>query len=416
VAADAQNSTKPLLLIALSSSALTGGSQATGTVTLPPTATKPETVALTASNQSVSIEPQTLTVSPGVPYPFVLSTDTTPDLESVVITGHCADYSGSAIVNIMAPQLSRIILSTNSGSSNDTVTGVVQLTGPAPPGGEIIALETSNPAVEVNPPTVTVDHGTDLSAPFQLSTTDLRTIASTIVSASIHYKYITSNIATPVSVSAVSTSSYVLPPGTVIYVTTPEGVSSEHAKLGDIILFTVATDVYGQLTSDPSSRAIIIPRGNPVLGRVRYVVHSKGILQHGRLAVEIDQVEAIDGSLLDVTVSNAEYALPQDKKRQSEIKDVTKNGETHAVITGRTDSTLVPAVILSLGATYALTTINVSTGVSSVDVLGLAAIATSGNFNTLFGGVPATLPAGVTFAVQTTEPDSIQVRNPIAGE
>ncbi len=404
------------LTVSLSAPSLIGGSEEPGSIVLPSSAKKSELVTLYSSDPADTLTPQTLTVTPGIPAPFIISTDTTPSLKSIVVSASCADYTGAANLTVQAPALDRIILSTGSGSSNDTVTGVVQLTGPAPPGGETIELSTSNPAVQVAPTEVTVDHGNDLSSSFQLSSDNLKTLASTVLSASIHYKYITSDIATSVSVSAVSTSSYVLPQGTTIFVTAPDGVSSEHAKLGDIILFNVATDVYGQLTNDPSSRVLIIPRGNPAICRVRYVRHSKGIFEHGRLGVEIESVEAIDGSLLDVSASQSSYNNPNErsKTKRGEINNITSNGVTHAVIIGRTDSTLVPAELLSIVAAYGLTTLDSNS--QSIDILGLGAVVSSSNFNALFTGVQATLPAGVTFEVQTVTPNSIQVRNPIAGQ
>ena len=148
-----------LASVTISPLQVTGGTTATGTVTLNgPAPQGGETVSLSSSNSGIISAPSTVTVPAGATsatfpvttYSMIFSTAAT-----ITATGN-GIQSGTVTVNPPSPASVTVNPSTvNAGYSSS---GTVTLTGPAPIGDWMISLSSNNPAVTV-PGSVTIPEG-----------------------------------------------------------------------------------------------------------------------------------------------------------------------------------------------------------------------------------------------------------------
>lgn len=242
-----------------------------------------------------------------------------------------------------------------------------------------------------------------------------------------------------------------LPAGVPVYVTTPQqAISSESAKSGDLVIFTVAADVTVPPGALPQGLVpvgtVLIPKANPVLCKVMKASHSLPLgIQKGGLAVAIVAVEAVDGQMIRVEApptndNNAFAATAEDPHpliknippvalpltNRSEPNNATglqRNGFASATslwsggtpgsaqVYGRSDATSLLGAGLTVLATYAVGTLKSST--TAIDAVAVGTALSSSGVSTLFTGVPATLPAGVTYEVVTAEPSNLYLSLPI---
>ena len=169
-----------------SPSSVTGGNTATGTVTL--TGKAPSgglTVTLSSAIPSAASVPVSVTVASGnTAATFTISTTPVALRTAVIMTASLASIIKQATITVIPPALSSLALNPTTVSGGTPSTGTVTLTGPAPTGGVVITLASSNPATARVPGTVTVAAGT-ASAKFTITTYAVGTRTTSTISASV---------------------------------------------------------------------------------------------------------------------------------------------------------------------------------------------------------------------------------------
>jgi len=175
----------PFTSLTLSPSSVTGGSSSTGTVTL--SAAAPSggaVVSLSSSNTSVASVPSSVTVAAGATSAsFTVSTNPVSTSTSVTISGSYSGTTQSATLTVTPPTLTSLTLSPSSVTGGSSSTGTVTLSAPAPSGGAVVSLSSSNTGVAAVPASVTVPAGAT-SASFTVSTNPVATTTSVTISAS----------------------------------------------------------------------------------------------------------------------------------------------------------------------------------------------------------------------------------------
>src|SRR5215475_2962584 len=189
----AATSTATLSSLSLNPTSVTGGTQnSTGTVTLSSAAPAGgAVVSLSSSNTAVARTPASVTVAAGsTSATFTVTTSAVGTSTAITIS---AVYSGTTktttlTVNPAAPPpvtLSTLSLNpTTVTGGTQSSTGTVTLSGPAPSGGAVVSLSSSNTGAARTPASVTVAAGTT-SASFTVSTSAV--ISSTAVTISASY-------------------------------------------------------------------------------------------------------------------------------------------------------------------------------------------------------------------------------------
>jgi trimeric autotransporter adhesin len=181
--------TPTLSSLALSPTSVGGGSSATGTVAL--TAAAPSggmTVSLSSSNASAASVPASVDVPAGsTSATFTVTTGSVSADTSVTITAVGGGVSRSAVLTVTSSSLTTATLSSlaldpASVREGSTSTGTVTLSGPAPPGGVVVALSSGN-AVATVPAQVTIVGGAT-TATFTITTGATAGTSSSVITAS----------------------------------------------------------------------------------------------------------------------------------------------------------------------------------------------------------------------------------------
>ncbi|MCS7300633.1 MAG: S8 family serine peptidase [Fimbriimonadales bacterium] len=171
------NPTQPNLSnLSLNPTSVTGGGTATGTVTL--TAAAPAggfVVNLSSSNPSVAATPSSVTVPAGATSAnFTVSTSAVTSSTNVTITASANGVTRQATLTVnpanQSVSLQSLTISPNTVIGGSTATGTVTLTSPAPAGGVVVTLRSSNPNRASVPATITIPAGAT-SANFTIRTT-----------------------------------------------------------------------------------------------------------------------------------------------------------------------------------------------------------------------------------------------------
>jgi len=163
-----------------------GGTAASGVVTLgAPAGTKSGAilVKLTSNSKAVTI-PATVSVQVGATTAkFNVTTVPQATDTNVIVTASLTSGSQTASITVLAPKLKSITITPGSvkGSATTAVTGTVTLTGPAPAGGVVIKLSSSDPSATV-PASVTVAAGKSV-ATFKVGHTKVTTQTSVTLTA-----------------------------------------------------------------------------------------------------------------------------------------------------------------------------------------------------------------------------------------
>jgi hypothetical protein len=153
-----------LISMVITPGQVAGGNNATGTVTLnaaPGTGSGVISVQLSTPQTFVTV-PATATVPVGqVSSTYTIKTKVVTQDNLAVIQGAVGSTTQQASLNVVVTSLAGIAVSPTSviGSSSTVVTGAVQLTGPAPAGGIVVYLTSSDNAVASMPASVTVAAG-----------------------------------------------------------------------------------------------------------------------------------------------------------------------------------------------------------------------------------------------------------------
>jgi hypothetical protein len=159
--------------VGLNPATVTGGLNSTATVTLSgPAPAGGIAVTLSSDRTAVATVPPAVTVAAGqTSATFQVATNPVTQTTQVVISAARAGVSQpqTLTVNPAPVTLSTLSLSPTSVLELDPATGTVTLSGPAPAGGIVVTLSSSNTAVATVPSTVTVAAG-QTSATFQVAT------------------------------------------------------------------------------------------------------------------------------------------------------------------------------------------------------------------------------------------------------
>lgn len=197
-------------------STVAGGQSATGSVTLSGPAPAGGVVVTLASTKPASARvPTSVIIGAGlIAGSFAITTSVVAASTAVDLR---ASYNGStevATLTVMPPPptVTSLRLSPSTVVGGSTSTGTVTLSRAAPPGGVVVAIGSSKPAVAGAPATVTVAAG-QLSASFAISTTAVSGGTSAAISAS--YNGGVPKTAT-LTVTLPTTSSLTLSPSTVV--------------------------------------------------------------------------------------------------------------------------------------------------------------------------------------------------------
>lgn len=184
----AQQSAAALTLLTVSPTSVSGGSSATGTVAL--TAAAPPggaAVALASSNTAAASVPASVTVPAGqTSATFTIATTTVPANTTSTISAAYGGVTKTAALSINAatgPALSSLALSPTSVTGGQSSTGTATLTAPAPSGGAVVSLISSNTAVATVPASVSVPAGST-GATFTIATANVTVDSSSSISAS----------------------------------------------------------------------------------------------------------------------------------------------------------------------------------------------------------------------------------------
>jgi hypothetical protein len=180
----------PLLsMLSVSASAIPGGSYAIGAVTLTEAAPSGGTnVALLSSNTSVASVPAGVVVPAGsTTAPFLITTYTQTANAAVAIGARLNGETLGVPVTVTTggiPNLSSLIVLPATAVGGANLIGTVTLSAPAPSGGTIVALSSSNTAVATVPAIVMVPAGSN-SAVFTVTTYSQGSTATPVLGATL---------------------------------------------------------------------------------------------------------------------------------------------------------------------------------------------------------------------------------------
>jgi hypothetical protein len=177
--------------VTVSPSTVVGGNPITGTVTLSGSAPAGgAVVTLSSSNPSVASVPGSVTVPAGATsatFPITTSA-VTASSTSVTVSARYAGVTRTTTLTV-SRWLSSVTASPSTVVGGNPTTGTVTLYGPAPAGGAVVTLSSSNPSVASVPGSVTVAEGAT-SATFSITTSAV-SASSTSVTVSAIYAGVT---------------------------------------------------------------------------------------------------------------------------------------------------------------------------------------------------------------------------------
>lgn len=170
--------------VSLDPSQVVGGNPSTGTVTLsgaaPPGGV---TVTLSSSDPSVALPDASVTVPEGqTSAPFNVTTSAVSYASYINIQAGYGGLSNYGYLTV-TPLLESVALDDNTVVGGGTVSGTVTLYGAAPPGGDLIALNSDSDSATVTPVSVTIPAGQN-TATFQVSTSPVAQEAYANITAS----------------------------------------------------------------------------------------------------------------------------------------------------------------------------------------------------------------------------------------
>lgn len=167
--------------VAVNPATVTGGTAATGTVTLSGSAPAGGVVVTLASNNTnAATVPASVTVAAGsTTATFAVTTRAVAASAGVTITASYFGVNKTAALTVQASALSALTVSPTSLTGGSSSTGTVTLNSPAAPGGAVVSLSNSNTNAATIPASVTVAAGSK-TATFTIVTKAV--ITNTVVS------------------------------------------------------------------------------------------------------------------------------------------------------------------------------------------------------------------------------------------
>lgn len=153
---------------------VTGGSSATGTVTLTAPATGSGVTVSLSSNSAIAGVPASVTVAPGAETgSFAVTTTAVTASSSALITATHAASTRNFTLGVTpaatGPAVTSVTLSQSNVVGGTPVTGTVRLASAAPGGGQTVVLTSDNPDAATVPSSVTVPAG-QVTATFPVDT------------------------------------------------------------------------------------------------------------------------------------------------------------------------------------------------------------------------------------------------------
>src|SRR6266478_167844 len=179
-----------LTSLTLNPTSVNGGSPSTGSVTLSgPAPTAGAIVSLSSSDTTVATVPASVTVPAGATTSaaFTVTTLVVTASTPISISASYAGVTQTAFLTV-TPTLTSLTLNPTSVNGGSPSTGNVKLSGPAPSGGALVSLSSSNTAAATVPVSVTIPAGAT-SLTFSVPT--LAVTASTPVNISASYAGVT---------------------------------------------------------------------------------------------------------------------------------------------------------------------------------------------------------------------------------
>jgi hypothetical protein len=199
--------------LALNPTAVVGPNPSTGTVTISsPAPLGGLNVSLVSSNPSVAAVPSSVTVAEGsTTATFTVTTTVVTTQTVATITASLNSSTATADLTVNPNGLTNITLNPVAVVGGNNSQGTVSISTPAPAGGSVIQLTSSNTAVAQVPATVTVPAGL-MSTTFTIITTPTPSDAISIIKATVG----TSTVQTQLTVNAPSIASFSLATNTVV--------------------------------------------------------------------------------------------------------------------------------------------------------------------------------------------------------
>jgi hypothetical protein len=196
-----------LSVLSVTPTAVAGGTNATGTVTLSGNTYSPLTVTLTSGNTSLFTVPASVTVLAGAKTAtFAVTTIPISANAASKVTATLGTASSSSSLEVLAPALVSVAMNPSSVQGGQNSTGTVTVSSVAPAGGMPVTLSSYNSAARV-PSSITIAAGAT-TATFTVNTTQVSAGVAATISAVMNNVKVkgTLTIATPPSVSSVAIS------------------------------------------------------------------------------------------------------------------------------------------------------------------------------------------------------------------
>lgn len=163
----------------------TGGFPATGRVRLAAAATSPQLWLLSSSNTSIAtVPPSVLINTSSLTSTFTITTLPITANANVSIFARHGGLVLAKVLTVLAPSLQLTTVNPQVSIGGTPLTGVVQITGPAPTGGRTVVLSVSKPDVATVQASVVVNAGT-LVATFPLTTVGVNSNQGVVLTATL---------------------------------------------------------------------------------------------------------------------------------------------------------------------------------------------------------------------------------------
>ena len=183
--------------ISVSPASVTGGANATGTVALSAPAPAAGAQIALASNQPAVLVPASVGVGAGATSAtFPITTSAVASTTTASLTATFAGVSRSASLTVQpaaAATLATLAVQPSKVVGGTRATGSIALTAPAPAGGLVVALASSNASFATVPPRVTVAGGAS-SATFPVDAATMRKNRSATISATASGRTVTATL------------------------------------------------------------------------------------------------------------------------------------------------------------------------------------------------------------------------------
>lgn len=420
-----------------------GGQSSTGIVHLSGPAAQGGYVVSLSSNMSTGVVPATVTVPAGATaasFPITTKAVSTSTVVTLTATSAGSQY---ASLTVTPPTLSFLLTTPTTIECGQSSTGIVFLTGPAGPSGDVVSLSSSNAAAKV-PATVTVPAGST-AASFTITTAGVATTTTATLTARYNSSVQTSAISvTPATVGGVSVASSSVVGGAsfllTINLTGPAGPSGDSVAIStgsspavtipatelipadkstatfDLLSHAVSatTTVTITATFNSTSQTTTLTVNEP--GMSSFSVASPSVVggTSVNFTLSIAGLAGPSGDVVSLASSSTAVTMPASETVAAGTSSITFSVPTKAVsanvtadlvatIGSSTKSTTLVVTVPTI-ASFTLGSSSVVGGVSTTGTVTLSGIATTGGdvVKITSSSTDATVPATVTVVAGAT--------------